>query len=140
MSRATLVNTVAGAFSTVALLAATGCTPAGRLAHTPSAPAGRPASIEIVDTAFQPGDLSVAAGTEVRWTQSGKQPHSVTAADRSFDSSPECSLLVPANCLHEASAFSHVFSQPGTYRYYCRIHGTPGGIGMVGTVMVKAPT
>src|ERR1700730_12034564 len=104
MSRATLANTVAGAFSTVALLAATGWTPAGRSGQTP--PAGRPASIEIVDTAFQPGDLSVAAGTEVRWTQSGKQPHSVTAADRSFDSSHECSLLVPSNCLHEASTFS----------------------------------
>ena len=48
-------------------------------------------------------------------------------ADRSFDSSPECSLLVPANCLHEASTFSHVFSQPGTYRHYCRILGVLGG-------------
>jgi plastocyanin len=137
MPRAAVVGGIASVLFAMALLEGTGCTPAGRTPHAGSVPAGAPAAAQVVDTAFQPGEVIVTAGSEVRWSQSGRQPHSVTAADGSFDSSPTCSPLSPASCLHQSSRFSHAFSQPGTYRYYCRVHGTPGGMGMVGAVVVK---
>ena len=31
--------------------------------------------------------------------------------------------------------FSHVFSEPGEYRYYCSIHGSDT-VGMVGTITI----
>jgi plastocyanin len=34
--------------------------------------------------------------------------------------------------------YSYEFDQPGTYPYYCSIHGTATGVGMVGTIEVTA--
>lgn len=92
--------------------------------------------VTVVDTAFKPAQVSVAVGSKLVWKQSGKQPHSVTATQDEFDSSPDCSPLEIASCLHEGSSFSHTFDKPGTYRYYCRVHGLPDGTGMVGAVRV----
>ena len=35
---------------------------------------------------------------------------------------------------------SRTFNQPGTYAYYCSIHGAPGGVNMSGTVVVQPAT
>ena len=32
--------------------------------------------------------------------------------------------------------YDYTFNTPGTYVYFCEIHGLPGGIGMSGTVTV----
>lgn len=95
------------------------------------------AEVMVVDTAFKPKSISVDAGSEVTWKQIGKQPHSITATDDLFDSSPDCSPIDVASCLEEGSEFSKSFAKPGTYRYYCRVHGLPDGTGMVGAVTVR---
>lgn len=94
-------------------------------------------SVKIIDTDFRPVSLTVKAGTTVRWKQTGDQPHSASAADESFDSSPDCGPLDADECLAEGSVFSHTFDKPGEFMYYCRVHGLPDGTGMVGTVIVK---
>jgi len=33
--------------------------------------------------------------------------------------------------------YTHVFTTPGTYRYYCAAHGAPSGVGMSGIVVVQ---
>ena len=43
-------------------------------------------SIRAVDFAFEPGTLAIAAGAEVTVFNGGKAPHTLTAADGSFDS------------------------------------------------------
>lgn len=93
-------------------------------------------SVEVVDTAFQPKDVTVAAGTEVEWNQTGLQPHSVTSSEGKFDSSPRCSPLRTEHCLGEGDDFSFVFDKPGSYSYYCRVHGLPDGTGMTGAIEV----
>lgn len=98
---------------------------------------GETGSGGVVDTAFKPLRVSIVVGSEVVWKQTGRQPHSVTSADESFDSSPDCSPLEVAACLTEGTGFSHTFGKPGTYRYYCRVHGLPDGTGMAGTVIVR---
>jgi hypothetical protein len=34
------------------------------------------------------------------------------------------------------ATYEFTFDEPGVYRYYCRIHGTPGGVGQAGVVVV----
>jgi hypothetical protein len=36
-------------------------------------------------------------------------------------------------------SFSHTFTTPGTYPYYCMVHSFPGGTAMNGSVQVIAP-
>jgi plastocyanin len=95
-------------------------------------------TIEIVDTAFQPGEATVKVGTKVTWKQTGDQPHSATSVDEIFDSSPDCSPLnSDEGCFGSGDSYSYTFDEPGTYDYYCRIHGTTTGRGMIGTVTVE---
>ncbi|HYO60596.1 MAG TPA: plastocyanin/azurin family copper-binding protein [Actinomycetota bacterium] len=92
---------------------------------------------KIVDTDFLPKTIEVTTGGSVRWEQVGDQPHSVTAADDSFDSSPACGPLASDRCLGMGDTFVHRFDEPGTFTYYCRVHGLPDGTGMSATVVVK---
>ena len=94
-------------------------------------------SAKIIDTDFRPVILKVKVGSIVDWKQVGDQPHSVTASDGSFDSSPDCGPLDTDKCLGEGDAFSFTFEDPGEFEYYCRVHGLPDGTGMVGTIIVK---
>lgn len=94
------------------------------------------ATTSVVDTQFEPATLSVAAGTKVTWTQTGDQPHSVTSAEEIFDSAPGCSPVKSDECNHKGDTFAYVFDKPGTFRYYCSVHGTADGTGMSGTVTV----
>lgn len=84
-------------------------------------------SVEIVDFDYQPGAITIKAGDTVTWTQTGEEPHTVTADDGSFDSGE----------LDTGGAFSMRFDEPGTYGYYCTLHGGPGGEGMSGVVTVE---
>src|SRR5581483_8382890 len=85
------------------------------------------ATVQAVDNAFQPQTISVAAGTTITWTNTGKAPHTVTADDNSWDSGN----LAPGQ------SFSHTFDQPGTIGYHCQYHGAAGS-GMFGTITVTA--
>ena len=44
--------------------------------------------VQIIDTDYRKPTVTIDAGSKVKWTQIGDQPHSVSAADGSFDSSP----------------------------------------------------
>ena len=92
------------------------------------------ADVTIEDGSFSPATVTITPGDTVTWTNQGFS-HSVTADDGSFDSSPTC----PASCLSTGDTFSFTFTTPGSYAYYCRLHGASGGIGMAGVVVVVAP-
>lgn len=89
-------------------------------------PASSVVRVSTVDDVFMPRTITIRAGTTVRWTNRGMHPHTVTADTHAFNS----------GTLSPGQTFSHVFTRPGTYRYYCIFHGAPGGIGMSGTVVV----
>jgi plastocyanin len=77
---------------------------------------------------FSPANVAIAAGTTVRWTWVD-DPHTVTSTG------------APAFPGHPANAgpptvYEFTFTTPGTYRYYCTVHGTPT-TGMRGTVVVQ---
>jgi plastocyanin len=61
---------------------------------------------------FEPGDVTVKAGTTVVWDNQGAQEHTVSAADNSFDSGP----VAPGK------NWQHAFSAPGDFSYSCKPH------------------
>lgn len=85
-------------------------------------------NVTVADNVFQPASAAAAQGDTVVWTQPGARVHTVTADDGSFDSGN----------LVAGQTFSRTFDAPGTYRYYCKIHGAPGGSGMSGVIVVQA--
>lgn len=86
-----------------------------------------PVTIEMANFAFQPGDITVPVGTAVTWINKDSGPrHSATAADGSFDT----------GLLDSDQEATIVFDTPGTYVYYCTLHGSPDGSGMAATITV----
>lgn len=90
--------------------------------------------VDVADNEFVPDTITIEEGDTVEWSQSGVNPHTVTADDDSFDSHPDCPT---GDCMTMGDTYEQTFDEPGEYTYHCRIHGSPGG-GMHGTVVVTA--
>jgi len=86
-------------------------------------------AVAMKDDVFDPVSITVAPGDSVTWTNTGDHTHTVTADDGSYDSTNRL----------KTQTFTHTYGTPGSYPYYCKIHGGPGGAGMHGTVVVTAP-
>ena len=96
------------------------------------------ASFALVDTfegeeimandnpAFSVTNLTISAGTSVRWVNVGQMLHTVTPDGHNEWSSADLSS--------NGSTFTHTFDTPGTYDYYCQPHL---GQNMTGTVTVN---
>ncbi|MFA9432314.1 cupredoxin domain-containing protein [Egicoccus sp. AB-alg2] len=77
--------------------------------------------VAIVDNAFEPADLDVAAGTAVTWENTGSRTHTVTFEDG------EDSGDLAAGDTYERS-----FDAAGAFPYACRIHPSMQGTVTVG--------
>ena len=93
---------------------------------TPPAPAPVTTNISMTDDMFTPKNITVRAGTTIKWVNNGVHPHTVTAEDGTFDS----------GTINSAGIYSRTFSSAGYYPYYCRFHGAAGGYGMAGVITV----
>jgi plastocyanin len=93
-------------------------------APAPSGNAVRAGKVEIVDFAYDPDPVTIAAGGKVIWQNEDSAPHTATADDGSFDT----------GTLEEGKLKSETFKKPGTYTYICSIHPY-----MHGTVEVVEP-
>jgi plastocyanin len=92
--------------------------------------------ISIVDDEFQPASITVRRGDTVVWVHRGQRPHGVRANDGSFDSTPSCSFQDGSGCMRSGDRYSKTFDKPGTFSYFCPVHGRSNGIGMAGQVTV----
>jgi plastocyanin len=95
----------------------------------PVAPNGEVVQVRSLDNTFRVADIEIVAGTEVWWTNSGRNEHNVLPVDENEDWGVATEDFVPGD------EYRHVFGLPGTYLYYCSIHGTTT-VGMVGSVTV----
>jgi plastocyanin len=77
------------------------------------------------DNFFAPSSITIQAGGTVTWSNDGQVTHTVTANNGSFNSGD----------LNPGQSFSHKFTQPGTFPYYCEPHQF---VCMKGTVTVQA--
>jgi plastocyanin/uncharacterized membrane protein YozB (DUF420 family) len=120
--------------------AAFGLVPAGELpggpeptpGATPEATAApEPGTVRVIMENFdyRPRTITVTAGTMITWVNFDTDAHSATADDGSWDT----------GLFGYDLEVGVTFSEPGTYPYYCLLHGEPGGGGMSGTVVVTAP-
>jgi plastocyanin len=92
-------------------------------------------TVAVVNNQFQPATLTVAAGTTVSFVWgAGAAQHSIN---------PEAPNTIPSNptVTDAPHTYSVTFNTPGTYRYYCSVHGDAGtgGIptGMSGSIVVQ---
>src|SRR5215218_3484754 len=85
---------------------------AALLISAPALSAQDDTTVSIQDFSFDPGQITVAPGTTVTWTNEGPSPHTTTADDGSWDS----------GTLQQGEDFSFTFDEPGTYTYHCSIH------------------
>lgn len=80
-----------------------------------------PADVSIGFAAYTPAHLEALTGQTLTWTNESVRNHTITARDNAYDS----------GALPRGGSWSHVFSAPGAYAYYCRLHA-----GMAGDVTV----
>jgi plastocyanin len=99
------------------------------LATAPALADGPHRVIDVTDNEFFPATVTIAPGTEVDWDNHGLA-HNVKFDDGSFEQ--------PADPQPTPWRVERVFTTPGVYRYYCEMHGGPGGKGMSGTITVEA--
>jgi amicyanin len=97
--------------------------PAAQAAPEPTQAAGGQA-VKIDNFTFDPPTLTVAVGTKVTWTNRDDVPHTVTSTRKP--------RLLDSPTLDTDDSFTHVFTAPGTYEYYCTVHPK-----MTGKIIVK---
>jgi plastocyanin len=81
-----------------------------------------PTRVTIENYTFKTSTITITAGDTVVWKNLDDDPHTVTAVDGSFDSKG----------LAQGDTFTHRFTKPGKYSYYCKVHPM-----MRGTIIVK---
>jgi plastocyanin len=97
---------------------------------SPTVPSnGETVDVIALDNSFRPETIEVIAGTAVRWENRGRNDHNVLPTDGSETWGAPTEEFLPGD------EYTRVFSEPGTYDYYCSIHGTKDA-GMIGTVVV----
>jgi plastocyanin len=90
---------------------------------------GSPADVKVLDNSFNDENIQIAPGTKVVWTNDGRQDHDIVPAEgEAFGVEPDD--------FGPDAVYEHTFDEPGTYKYYCSLHGTPVA-GMVGAIVVK---
>jgi plastocyanin len=88
-----------------------------------------PADVTALDNTFNDEAIRVRAGTTIRWTNRGRQDHDIVPAE-GHGWGADVDDFAPGD------VYEHTFDRPGTYNYYCTIHGTAAR-GMVGVVVVE---
>ena len=106
---------------------------------------GEVINIQSLDNSFRPVDFEIAAGTEVMFDNRGRNDHNIlpdTVKDDAgliallaSDTSPTAWGVASTDFV-PGDTYSLLFNVPGTYNYYCSIHGAPGA-GMYGTLTVS---
>ena len=79
---------------------------------------------------YTPKTVTVTQGDTVTWDHAGGLLHDVSFDDESFKQ--------PSTPSGDPWTVSRTFNAAGTFPYYCSIHGSKGGVGMSGSVVVKA--
>ena len=91
------------------------------------APAADEAVVTIDTFDFQPDPVTVPAGTTLTFRNEDAIDHTVTAGTRARPTPDVFDGELP----DQGATFDLTLDEPGTYRYFCRIHPGPGMTGEV---------
>lgn len=84
----------------------------------PSDATGGEETVRLSDFAFDPGELTIAAGTEVSFVNADSAPHTVTEGT---DGAAVDDPIIDEE-LEQDGSTSFTFDEPGTYDITCRFH------------------
>ena len=82
-------------------------------------------TITIAKNTFRPANMTVKAGSTVRWVNADDHPHNIAFANKDFSAS--------TFLLGSGQSSSQRFDRPGTYDFSCLIHPQ-----MQGQIVVEA--
>ena len=85
--------------------------------------------ISAIDNTFRPEELKVVTGTEVVWSNDGRNDHNVLPNNDDEDWGVETADFKPTD------EHAYTFETAGTYRYYCSLHATKTAGSMRGVVV-----
>jgi plastocyanin len=92
--------------------------------------------ITVTNFQFSPANTTVAVGDTVRFDFVNGF-HNATSVGNSL---PVGAIAVNSGAPSSlVRTFDYVVTDPGTYDYYCEVHGGPGGAGMAGTFIATSP-
>ncbi len=77
-----------------------------------AATAATPQPLDILHHKYLPPAVTVPKGTTVTWVNHDEDTHTVTSANGLFASA----------AIEPEQTFTHTFSEPGTYAYFCALH------------------
>ena len=89
--------------------------------------------VEVLDFEFFPKDITVDLGDTVRFFWTGVIPHTVTSDNQTGND------VFNSGLLGQGAMYDVVIQNPSFVSYYCVPHGSPGGVGMAGTIEVLDP-
>jgi plastocyanin len=90
--------------------------------------------VGAVDNNFKAEDVTITAGSQITWTNAGRNDHNIVPDPDQGGGD----YGVTIDAFKPGESHTATFATPGTYHYFCSIHGTAAR-GMVGTVTVVAP-
>lgn len=88
-------------------------------------------TVSVVDNDFVDPFITVTAGTKVRWSHDGRNPHNIQPQSGS-------AFGVDVDQFGAGQTYSYRFTKPGEYPYYCSVHGTRKLSGQAGVIRVVA--
>jgi plastocyanin len=112
--------------SLVALVAVAPAAVPGAAAARSPATSEEFVTVSVRDNAFRAQTITVTPGTVVRWVNDGRNVHNVR---------PDEGFEFGSRKLTRGQSYAFQFDDPGTYGYYCSLHGAPGK-GQFGAVVV----
>jgi plastocyanin len=77
----------------------------------------------MIKSFISPETIEIRKGETVEWVNNDLTPHSVTS---------QVADIFNSDSIEPEASWSHTFSQPGTFPYYCTFHPE-----MKGTIIVK---
>lgn len=102
--------------------------PSADVAATSVAPTGVVVPVVALDNSFRPQAVEVHVGDTVSWENRGNNDHNVLSVETG-------EWGVDVTGFAPGAVYTHVFTEPGEYTYYCSIHGSAQA-GMTGTITV----
>lgn len=93
---------------------------------------GSDVTVRMYDSTFEFTEIRVPVGGSVTFVGASNLPHNAVASDGSWTTESVFGSLEQ----YDGDEATLSFSTPGTYVFYCTVHGNAGGAGMAGTLIV----
>ncbi len=75
--------------------------------------------VSIQDNSFTPSTVTILTGKSVKWTNLDSVAHTVTQAGEV--------IYIDSGTIEPGDSYEFLFTETGTYEYYCSIHPSEGG-------------